>query len=137
MPKKSRVAPIPQSWLSIVLPILEDGDLAKILWSGRATQDWEDLAPQSFKDDGHQLLTRVLSQPGVLGEPIYGMTDKADQTSCDTWAFLCPHPAGVPTQVYAKIGVHHGQLRINLFSLHVDLTKKLELSIAAYLVNLK
>lgn len=65
----------------------------------------------------------------MVGEPIYDMIDERDGTLCETWAFLCPNPLGRPEPIFAKIGLHQGLLHINLFSLHVDLSGKLQKAI--------
>jgi hypothetical protein len=37
--RKTTVAPLPQHWLDAVIPILERGDRASILWTGRAQRE--------------------------------------------------------------------------------------------------
>ena len=36
---KTNIAPLPEHWLSAVIPILERGDPATILWTGRALRE--------------------------------------------------------------------------------------------------
>jgi hypothetical protein len=37
--RKTAVAPLPQHWLDAVIPIIERGDPASILWTGRAQRE--------------------------------------------------------------------------------------------------
>lgn len=36
---KTTIAPLPEPWLAAVIPILERGDPASILWTGRAQRE--------------------------------------------------------------------------------------------------
>ena len=130
--KKTTVAPIPQGWLDAVIPLLRDGAPGKIHWTGRAQREMAVLG-LTFKHEAYELCLEVLRHHCPLGEQILDMVDETDGSLCDTWAFLCPHPLNASDYVYAKIGLHHGRLHINLFSLHVDLSGKLKVAIRTYL----
>ena len=129
--KKSIVEPIPQEWLDAVIPLLRAGDPASIEWSGRSQRDLSAVG-LAFKFEAYEKCLAVLQTTGVLGEQISGMIDLRDKSSCETWAFLCPHPLEIPTPVYAKIGLHQGRLKIVFVSFHEDLSGKLFRAVQNY-----
>jgi hypothetical protein len=131
---KQTAEPIPEPWLARVIHLLEQGDPKKIIWSGRALMDWQEFG---MKHDAYALCLEVLRSPTPIGQQIHTMDDRIDHSLCETWAFPCPHPCNPKTYLYAKIGLHHGQLRINLFSLHVDLSGDLVAAIRTYLKSKK
>lgn len=135
--RKIKIAPIPEPWKAAVIPLLERGRQSDVIWTIRATSNWQDVDTFGFKESAHELLIRQLRIPGLLGDDHPNMQDTLDHSLCETWAFLCPHPQGVPTQLYAKIGLHQRRVRISLISLHIDLTRDLETAIAAYLKKQK
>lgn len=112
-----KISPIPQGWINCVLTLLKDGDPSKIEWTLTAQSDW---APFGLEQDAYALLIKTLSAKEVLGNAVVGMLCPKDMSYTDAWEFLCPHPWGTPIPLYAKIGVHHSQVHINLISLHVD-----------------
>lgn len=122
--KKTTVTPLPQHWLGAVIPLLERGDPACILWTGRAQREMA-AAGLSFKWDAYQLCLEVLRTPGVLGEKIPGMIDESDNTVCETWAFLCPHPLQLKIPLYVKIALHGSLIRLVMISMHTDHSGKL------------
>lgn len=132
--KKTTVAPIRQGWLDSVIPLLREGSAEKIHWTGRAQRDMVDLG-LAFKHEVYALCLLVLTHPCPLGEEIFGMVDETDGTSCEAWAFLCPHPLDEAAYVYAKIGLHHGRLHINLFSFHADLSGELKAAVRSFLTR--
>jgi hypothetical protein len=137
MPSPSSfVAPIPQRWLKRVTPLLADGDPKAILWTIAAQAELRMVGLRS-KQDAYDLCLQVLHNPGQLGECIPDMRDARDQTLCETWAFLCPHPLKVATPLYVKIGLHANHLTLNLFSLHIDRKGTLQKRIEAYLAKRK
>jgi hypothetical protein len=77
--------------------------------------------------------SRRCGPPNQIGEIIPDMRDGFDQTLCETWAFLCPHPLKVPTPLYVKIGLHLNHIVLNLFSIHIDRKNTLSEEFAAYL----
>ena len=56
-----------------------------------------------FKWNAYDLCLQVLRTSGMLGEQVPGMIDERDDTLCETWAFLCPHPLQLPTPLYVKL----------------------------------
>lgn len=135
MANPQTVRPIDPAWIDSVLPIIEDGSSQVVLWSPKATTDWNTAAPEKSQDDGLLWIRKVLTSPNPLGRPVVGMGDLMDRTYLDTWEFLAPHPLGTPVSLYVKIGLNHGQLRIWLISLHIDRTGDLEQAIADYKQN--
>lgn len=126
-----RIEPIPPAWIKEVIRILEACDPANIEWTFSAGQDWHQFG---LEQDAYELLIKTLSQPQVVGQRIVGMRDQRDGSHTDCWAFPCDHPWGTPIPLYAKIGLHHSRVYINLFSLHPDDgSAKLEQAIKAYL----
>lgn len=116
-----------------MITLFESGKSADVLWTDRALHDWQYLDDFGTKDRAYDHLITRLQVPDLLGHDHPLQQDKLDWSYCDTWAFLCPHPQGVETPIYAKIALHNNQLRISLISLHIDLTKELELAITEYL----
>lgn len=112
-----RVQPIPGAWIELVTRILDEGDGSVVEWTTRARQQWAQFGREQ---NAYELLVSALRKPGVLGHQVVGMLDRRDGSHCECWEFLCPHPWGSTVAFYAKIGVHHSRLHINLFSLHVD-----------------
>jgi hypothetical protein len=130
-----RAQPIPPAWIKLVTSILESHDPENIEWSFTAEQDWH---PFGLEQDAYALLIKTLNRPQVLGHPVVGMLDRRDGSYTDCWAFFCDHPWGSPVPLYAKIGIHHSRVHINLFSLHPDDgSEKLQQAIAAYLKHHK
>lgn len=124
-----KVRPIPRSWIDTVTGFLEAGDPSVIEWTDTAEENWQ---PYGLEQDAYTLLIQVLRQPGIHGHQVVGMLDRTDGSYTDCWAFLCPHPWDSPVPLYAKIGIHHTRLHINLFSLHPDDgSQKLQKAIAA------
>lgn len=136
MPRKKIIAPIPKRWLDVVIPILDDGDARSIHWTLTAELDLP-LIGLSCKQDAYDHILQVLRTPNQLGEIITDMRDKFDQTLCETWAFLTPHPLKVPKPLYVKIGLHQNQITLNLFSIHIDRKNTLSEEFAAYLKKRK
>ncbi|MCH8539803.1 MAG: hypothetical protein LAT58_03425 [Opitutales bacterium] len=125
-----QVEPIPLSWIKRVVSILKEGHPGKIEWTIKAETDWQIFG---LEQEAYPFLIEHLTEPNVIGQKVVGMLDKKDHTPTDCWAFLCRHPWGSPNPIYAKIGLHHEKIRINLFSLHVDDgSKKLEKALKAY-----
>lgn len=129
---KLKIAVIPVEWKSAVIALLDSGGDAEVIWSNRARTNWQDLDEFGTRDRAYDHLISQLSIPGLLGHDHPPMQDAIDFSYCDTWAFLCPHPQGFPTQIYAKIALHANHIRINLISLHIDLTRELETAIKSY-----
>lgn len=112
--------------------MLENGNPQNIHWTNTAERE---LPQFGFicRQDAYDYCLEVLCYPGMLGENIPDMYDSRDQTLCETWAFLCPHPFKLPTPVYVKIGLHQNKLTLNLFSLHIDRKGHLKKAIGNYL----
>lgn len=133
----SSVAPIPTDWCDAVIKILKRGDHSECRWYPRARQDWIQFG---MTHDAYQLLIQTLNQREVWGEQIH-MTfqlpnpPKGEEQS--TYAFLCKHPFNPNTPLYAKVGLYDGQVCLDIFSLHIDLTTKLIKKIAAAKGQLK
>ena len=125
------VEPLPQDWCESVIRILRKSAPAQIRWTLRAQMDWSQFG---LPYQAHDLLVRTLSQPGLWGERITGMhalpSPPKGQKPPIVFAFLCPHPLGISTLLYAKIGLHDGLLSIDIFSLHIDLSGELAKRIA-------
>lgn len=119
MPRKKIIAIIPNRWLDLVIPLLDEGDPKAIRWTLTAEMDLP-LIGLSSKQAAYDHVLQVLRTPNQPGEIIPDMYDGLDQTLCETWAFLCPHPLKVPTPLYVKIGLHQNQILLNLFSIHID-----------------
>lgn len=136
MPRKKIIAPIPRRWLDIVIPILDKGDSRAIHWTLTAEFDLPQIG-LSNKQAAYDHILHVLRTPNQIGEIIPDMRDKFDQTLCETWAFLCPHPLKVPTPLYVKIGLHLNHIVLNLFSIHIDRKNTLSAEFAAYLKKRK
>lgn len=134
---KLKIAVIPDAWKCAVIRLLEKGGDADVIFSTRARKNWQEMDVWGTRSGAYDHLIRQLSIVGLLGHDHPPQQDKLDWTYCETWAFLCPHPQGFPTQVYAKIALHDSHLRINLISLHIDLTKELEEAILAYRLSQK
>ena len=122
--RRTTVAPFPQRWLERVVSLLEDGGSKKVHWSLRAQMDWQQFG---MAYEALDLCLRVLRTPGMVGQKIDNpddpMTDPRDDTLCETWAFLCPHPQpDLKRPIYAKIGLHRSRSRINIYSMHTDNT---------------
>ncbi len=130
--RKTTIAPSPEPWLAAVIPILERGDPASILWTGRAQREMA-AAGLEFKWNAYELCLQVLHTPGMLGEQIRGMIDESDNTLCETWAFLCPHPLQLKIPLYVKIALHGSQLRLVMISMHTDHSGKLLQAIRTFL----
>jgi hypothetical protein len=127
----SSIGPLPPEWCAAVIRILEKGHSERIRWSFRAQQDWQQFG---MTHHAFEHLARTLRQAGVWGERIVGMDPLPDPPAGAgdqlVYAFLCPHPLGSPKPLYAKIGLFDDRVTIDLFSLHVDLSAKLEKRIA-------
>jgi hypothetical protein len=128
---KKRIAPLPLRWITPVVSILEDGDIKNIRWTLTAEREFHLFGFRS-KEQAYEYCITVLRTPGIHGENLVGMYDQQDQTHCETWAVLGPHPLGSPVDVYVKIGLHQNQIILNLFSLHIDRTGDLRSAIAEY-----
>jgi len=120
------IGPLPPEWCQSVIRILRKGNSPSLRWSFRARQDWQQMG---MPPEAHALLIRTLQQPGIWGEQIFGMhplPNPPPKAGTQTvYAFLCVHPLGFPTPLYAKIGLFADEVTIDLFSLHIDLTDKL------------
>lgn len=127
MSKQSHISlqEIPAEWITSVLAILRAPIKGKIVWTVRAKQDWQQIGEYGFESDAYVFLISELGRAELLGERIYGMQDSLDGSECDTWAFLCKHPAGDLRPVYVKLGLHGNLVRLSVFSIHIDLTGKL------------
>ena len=130
--KKAAIASLPQHWLDAVIPILERGDPASILWTARAQREMSAAGIQ-FNWDAYELCLQVLRTPGMLGEQIPGMIDARDDTLCETWAFLCPHPLQLKIPLYVKIALHSSRIHLVMLSMHTDHSGKLLEGIRAFL----
>jgi hypothetical protein len=130
--RKTAVAPLPQHWLDAVIPILERGDPAFILWTGRAQREMSAAGIQ-FNWDAYERCLQVLRTPGMLGEQIPGVVDERDGTLCETWAFLCPHPLRLPIPLYVKIALHGSRVHLVMISMHIDHSGKLLAAIRSLL----
>jgi hypothetical protein len=69
----------------------------------------------------------------MLGEQIHGTIDERDDTLCETWAFLCPHPLRLKIPLYVKIALHRNRVHLVMISMHTDHTGKLLEAIRAFL----
>ena len=132
MPRKKIIAIIPKRWLDLVIPILEDGDPKAIRWTLTAEMDLPHIGLSS-RQAAYDHVLQVLRTPNQPGEIIRDMYDAFDQTLCETWAFLCPHPLKVLTPLYVKIGLHQSHIVLNLFSIHIDRKQTLREEFAKYL----
>lgn len=132
MPRKKIIALLPQRWLNLVIPILEEGDPRAIRWTLTAQMEFPQIGLNS-KQAAYDHILQVLRTPNQPGELIPDMYDAMDKTLCETWAFLSPHPLKVPTPLYVKLGLHHGKLILNLFSIHIDRKDALRHEFARYL----
>lgn len=113
-----------------MIEILETCNSGRIEWTFTAENSWQ---PFGLEQEAYEILIMTLKHDEVLGHQVVGMLDGRDGSHTDCWAFLCPHPWGSPVPIYAKIGIHHSQVHINLFSLHVDDgSEKLQNAIKAY-----
>lgn len=130
--RKITIVPLPEHWLAAVVPILERGDPGSILWTGRAQREMA-AAGLEFKWNAYELCLQVLRTPGMLGEQIHGMIDERDNTHCETWAFLCPHPLQLEIPLYVKIALHGNRLHLVMISMHTDHSGKLLQAIRAFL----
>lgn len=130
--KKTAIATLPEHWLGAVIPILERGDAGSILWTGRALREMA-AAGLDFKWNAYELCLQVLRTPGMLGEQIPGMIDERDDTVCETWAFLCPHPLQLPIPLYVKIALHGSRVSLVMISMHTDHSGKLLQAIRSHL----
>ena len=132
MPKKRVIVSLlPQYWLDSVIPLLEGGDPERISWTNRALKEMNSVG-LGFKHEAYDLCLQILKSKATLGEQIPDMIDETDGTVCDTWAFLCPHPLGIPQPLYVKIGLLENRVSMMFFSLHIDLKGSLENAIRAY-----
>lgn len=129
---KNFIAPIPERWSGPVIKLLEKGDAQSIEWTFQALQD-RTLLGLYTEDMAYQHCLKTLKTTGLIGECIVDMRTNIDNYRCEAWAFLCPHPLGSDTPVYAKIGLHEDHLSIDFFSLHIDQSGKLIKKIKAYL----
>ena len=129
---KTTIAPLPEHWLGAVIPILERGDPATILWTGRAQREMA-VAGLEFKWNAYELCLQVIRTTGMLGEQVHGMIDERDKTVCETWAFLCPHPLQLKIPLYVKIALHGSQLHLVMISIHTDHSGKLLQAIRTFL----
>ena len=125
------IAPIPSRWLEVVIPLLDEGDSKKVRWTFTAQNELYSLGLNNKAEAYDHCLTTLRTR-GICGENIPDMRDSFDETLCETWAFLCPHPLKVPTPLYAKIGLHDSHLSLNFFSLHIDRKGDLATAIANY-----
>lgn len=132
MPRKKIIALLPKRWFDLVIPILEEGDSQAIRWTFTAETEFP-LIGLNNKQSAYDHILQVLRTPNQLGELIPDMRDKYDQTLCETWAFLCPHPLKVPTPLYVKLGLTQDQLTLNVFSIHIDRKETLREEFAKYL----
>lgn len=132
MPRKKIIAIIPPRWLDIVIPVLEEGDPKGIIWTLTARQNLSRIGLSS-QQAAYDHILKTLRTPNQPGEIIPDMRD--GQILCETWAFLCPHPLKAPTPLYVKIGLNHGKIVLNLFSIHIDLKDTLREEFANYLKN--
>lgn len=130
--QKTIVAPLAQAWLDAVISLLERQEAGTILWTARAEREMS-AAGLGFKHEAFELCLRVLRATGMLGEQIYGMVDESDNTTCETWAFLCPHPLRLKTPLYVKIALHGGRARLVIISMHTDDSGKLLQAIRSFL----
>lgn len=130
--KKAPIGPLPEHWLEAVIPILERGDPESILWTRRALRE---MAAEGLelKWNAYELCLQVLRTLGMLGEQIPGMIDGRDDTVCETWAFLCPHPLRLPIPLYVKIALNGSRVNLVMISMHTDHSGKLLKVIRAYL----
>lgn len=125
------VEPLPQDWCEAVIRILRGGAPAQIRWTLRAQMDWSQFG---LPYQACEFLVSALQRPGAWGESVAGMmplpgAPKGAQPP-RVFAFLCQHPLGLSTPLYAKIGLYDDHLSIDLFSLHIDLTSDLGKRIA-------
>jgi hypothetical protein len=125
------VEPLPRDWCESVIRILRKGDPVHIRWTLRAQMDWSQFG---LPFQACELLLRILGNPGLWGERITGMLSlpgaPKGRKPPTVFAFLCDHPLGLATPLYAKIGLHDDHLSIDLFSLHIDLSGDLASRIA-------
>lgn len=134
MPPQKNIAPIPTRWITKVVGILEDGDIRSIRWTNTAEREFH-LFGFLSKEQAYEYCISLLQTPNIHGEMVTGMYDRLDGTHCETWATLGKHPLGSPTDVYVKIGLHHNQVILNLFSLHIDRSGDLRQAIHDYQAN--
>jgi len=126
------IAPIPPRWSDPVINLLEEGDPATIEWTFTALNERLPLGFHS-EDMAYQHCIKTLRTPGLIGECVVEMRTIEQDNRCEAWAFLCPHPLGSPTPLYAKIGLHENKLNIDVFSLHIDRKGDLQQRINNYL----
>ena len=110
-------APIPEQWRRDVIAILRTGDPNNIEWTFRARSDWSIFG---LTHQAYEHLIQTLSTPALLGREVLFMDEQAE-----VWEFLCRHPFGVETPLYAKIGLKADRIRIKIFSTHIDHSGKL------------
>ena len=122
--------PIPAPWIAKVVEILQTGDRNRIEWTFTALQTWGQFG---LEQQAYERIIQTLQSGETLGHQVVGMLDLTDLTYTDCWAFFCDHPWETPIPLYTKIGIHHSQIHINLFSMHVDDgSEKLQQAIKAY-----
>lgn len=129
---KNFIAPIPKRWTTPVIAHLDKGDSSFIDWTFTAKQELRIIGLQT-EQDAFKLCTNVLKTPGTIGECVVEMRTIETDQRCEAWTFLCPHPLGSNTPVYAKIGLHENHLSIDIFSLHIDRKGTLQKKIDSYL----
>ncbi len=103
---------IPEAWRQDVIKVLRSGQDTHIDWTLRARTDWS-MFGLSYQ--AYELLTHTLSTPSLVGRQVLYMDG-----ATEVWEFLCHHPLGIDTPLYAKIGLKEGRLSIKIFSTHID-----------------
>jgi hypothetical protein len=125
-------APIPKRWSAPVMKLMEAGDSKNIDWTFTAKQEMRIIGLET-EQDAYKLCLQTLKTTDIIGQCIVGMRSIEKNHRCEAWAFLCPHPLGSDTPIYAKIGLQEDELIIDLFSLHIDRSGDLQTEITNYL----
>jgi hypothetical protein len=102
--------PIPKDWIDAVVRIIRTGDLYReILITKSALQDW-DAATMTFPYELLDCITQSLNRNGVTGNLVEGLEERGQ--SYEFWIF---HKG---KQLYAKICLLEGKLKIKIISAH-------------------
>lgn len=98
--------PIPRPWCTKVVEILRTSDPQAIEWTLRARQDWSFFG---LEYEAYDALIATLSNPNLVGNP---KDMRGAETSYEFYFLFDGR------QLFAKLGLKTGHIRIMIFSLH-------------------